>query len=63
MIDPRYSHLANDLILLNENVPNNEKPERGLYQIHAGVKIVDRDNILSEYRGTDSRIPLALSDP
>jgi hypothetical protein len=57
-------------ILLDENVPNNGEPEAGLFQVRAGVKIVDRDNtprrpgsrIRSEYRGTNSRISLALSD-
>jgi hypothetical protein len=64
-MNPRYSYLANNFILLDENVPNNGKPEAGLF------KIVDRDNtprrpgliIRSEYRGANSRIPLALSDP
>jgi hypothetical protein len=43
-IPPHYLYLLNDPILLNENVFNNEKSKTGLYQIHAGVKIVDRDN-------------------
>jgi hypothetical protein len=70
-MDLRCSHLANDLILLDENVPNNKKPETGLFQAHTGVKIVNRDNIprrpslriRSECRGNDPRIPLTLSDP
>jgi hypothetical protein len=70
-MDPRCSHLADDPILLDKNVFNNGEPEGALYQIHAGVEIVDRDTtsrrpaskILSECRGVDSRIPLALSDP
>jgi len=52
-------------------VPNNGKPEAGLYQIRASVKIVNRDNtprrpgskIRSECRGINSKILLALSDP
>jgi hypothetical protein len=71
MINPRCSYLANDPILLNENVPYNGEPEAGLFQTHAGVKIADRDNISrrpdsrmrSECRGTNSRISIALSDP
>jgi len=69
-MDPRYSYLTDDPILLDENVPNRE-PEAGLFQAHAGVEIVDRDNtprrlgskIRSECRDTNSRILLALSDP
>jgi hypothetical protein len=69
-MDPRCSHLSDDPILLDENVPDNGEPEAGFYQVHAGVEIVDRDNtsrrlgsrIRSECRGADSRIPLALSD-
>ena len=71
MINPRYLYLADDPILLNENVPNNGKSETGLFQAHAGVKIVNRDNIphrlglkmQSKYRDIDSRIFIALSDP
>jgi hypothetical protein len=67
-MDPRYSHLADDPILLK---PNNEESEDGLYQAHAGVEVVDRNNIsgrpgsriLAEYRGIDSKIPFAFSDP
>jgi hypothetical protein len=52
-------------------MPDNGKPETGLYQIHAGVKIVNRNNtprrpdskIRLKYRGINSKIPLALSDP
>jgi hypothetical protein len=70
-MDPRYSYLADDPILLDENVPNNGEPEAGVFQAHAGVEIVDRDNtprrpglrIRSECLGADSRIPIALSDP
>jgi hypothetical protein len=71
MIDPRCSHLSDDLILLDGNVPDNGKSKAGLYQVHAGVKIVNRDNIprrpgsriRSECRGIDLKISLALSDP
>jgi hypothetical protein len=70
-MDPRCSHLADDPILMDENVPSNGEHEGALYQVHTGGEIVDRDNtplrpasrILSECRGADSRIPLALSDP
>ena len=70
MINPRYSHLTDDPILLNENVPNNGESKNGLYKAHTGLKVVNRDNtpsrpdsrILAEYRDTNSRILLALSD-
>jgi hypothetical protein len=42
-MDPRCSYLADDLILLDENVLNNGESEAGLFQIRAGVKIMDRD--------------------
>ena len=68
VIDPRCLYLADDPILL---ISNNGESEGGLYQVHAGVKVVDRDNIsdrlglriLAECRGVDSKISLALSDP
>jgi hypothetical protein len=71
MMDLRCSHLANDFILLDENLPNNKELKAGLFQTHVSVKIVDRNNIQrrprlkirSEYRGINSRIPLTLSDP
>jgi hypothetical protein len=51
-------------------VPNNGELKTGLFQTHAGVKIVDRDNIPRrsssrirlECRGTNSKILIALSD-
>jgi hypothetical protein len=69
-MDPRCSHFADNLILLDKIVPNNGKPKEGLYQIHAGVEIVNRNNIpyrlnskiQSEYGDTDSKISLAFSD-
>ena len=70
-MDPRYLYLADDPILLDENVSNNEEPEAGLFQICAGVEIMNRTNtprrsglkIRLECRGVNSRISLALSDP
>jgi hypothetical protein len=70
LIDLRYLYLVNDLILLDENVFNNREPDAGLFQAHAGVEIMDRDNIPRrlglrmrlECRGIDSKISLALSD-
>jgi hypothetical protein len=70
MMDPRYLYLVDDLILLNKNVSNNGEPERDLYQIYTGGKIINRDNIsrrliskiLSECRDTDSKILIIFSD-
>ena len=70
-MDPRYLYFTDDSILLGENISNNGESKNDLYQIHAGVKIVNRNNtprrpdlrILTKYRGVNSRIPLALSDP
>jgi hypothetical protein len=69
-MDPRYLYLTDDPILLNKNMPNNGESENGLYQIHAGGEIVNRDNILRrsnlkillEYFNIDSRISFAFSD-
>jgi hypothetical protein len=69
-MNPRYLYLIDDPILLNENVLNNGKFKTDLYQIHAGVKIVNRDNIprrsnskiRSEYRDINSKIILIFSD-
>jgi hypothetical protein len=69
-MDPRYSYFADDLILLDKNVPNNGESEGNFYQIHAGDEIVNRDNtanrpnsrILSDYRDIDSKISFVFSD-
>jgi hypothetical protein len=69
-MDLRYLYFVDDLILLNENISNNRKFEAGFFQIHAGVEIVNRDNISrrlnskirSEYRDTDLKILFIFFD-
>jgi hypothetical protein len=69
MMDPRCSHLADDLILLDGDMRNNGEPDGNLCTVYTGSKTVDQDNtqrrsslrVVSECRGADEKISFGLS--
>lgn len=65
MIDLRYSHLADDPVLLDGDVSEDgERDEsRGGDYSDRGTPGRSSSRIVSECRGADERIPLALCDP